>query len=77
MYSALWKILPGPFWFRVIQVIILVTATVFVLFEWVFPWIAQTFLTEESTVDSQSSVYEFNSRSDSMLENNFELSTLS
>jgi hypothetical protein len=24
---------------------------VFVLFEWVFPWIAQTFLSEQSTVE--------------------------
>ncbi|WP_200920303.1 MULTISPECIES: hypothetical protein [unclassified Agreia] len=39
MYAALWRVLPGPVWLRVILVLILVAAVVFALAAWVFPWI--------------------------------------
>jgi hypothetical protein len=39
MYAALWRALPGPWWVRLIIVLALVAAVLFVLFEWVFPWI--------------------------------------
>ncbi len=38
VYSALWRILPGPAWLRVILLLVLATAVVFALFTWVFPW---------------------------------------
>jgi hypothetical protein len=39
MYAALWRALPGPWWLRLIIVLVLLAAVLFVLFEWVFPWI--------------------------------------
>jgi hypothetical protein len=39
MYAALWRMLPGPVWLRVILVLLLVAAVVLALFTWVFPWV--------------------------------------
>jgi hypothetical protein len=39
MYVALWRVLPGPVWLRVILVLLLAAAVVFALFTWVFPWV--------------------------------------
>jgi lipopolysaccharide export LptBFGC system permease protein LptF len=51
MYAALWRMLPGGVFLKLIQLAIILVIVVFVLFEWVFPWIAQTFLSEQSTVE--------------------------
>lgn len=51
MYAALWRILPGGMILKLIQLIVIVGIVVLVLFEWAFPWIAQTFLSEDSTVE--------------------------
>jgi hypothetical protein len=51
MYSALWRFLPGGIALKVLQLILIAGLLVFALFEWVFPWVAQTFLVEDSTVD--------------------------
>jgi hypothetical protein len=51
MYAALWRLLPGGLSLKLIQLTIIVVIVVLVLFEWVFPWIAQTFLSEQSTVE--------------------------
>ncbi|WP_394553751.1 hypothetical protein ACDF64_04915 [Agromyces sp. MMS24-JH15] len=37
MYGALWRVLPGPWWVRVILLLLLAAAVVFALFTWVFP----------------------------------------
>lgn len=50
MYRALWNVLPGPVWARVIQLAILAVAVLALLFFVVFPWAQATFLVEESTV---------------------------
>ena len=39
MYGALWRVLPGPVWLRIILVLLIVAAVVFALFTWVFPWV--------------------------------------
>ncbi|WP_165877438.1 MULTISPECIES: hypothetical protein [Agromyces] len=39
MYGALWRVLPGPVWLRIILLLLLATAVVFALFTWVFPWV--------------------------------------
>jgi len=39
MYGALWRVLPGPVWLRIILVLLLAAALVFALFTWVFPWV--------------------------------------
>ncbi len=51
MYAALWRLLPGGVALKIIQAVIISGLVVAVLFEWVFPWIAQTFLSEQSTVE--------------------------
>jgi hypothetical protein len=51
MYSALWRFLPGGLALKLIQLTIILVIVVLVLFEWVFPWVAQTFLSEQSTVE--------------------------
>lgn len=43
--------LPGGVFLKLIQLTIILVIAVFVLFEWVFPWLAQTFLSEQSTVE--------------------------
>ncbi|WP_461171358.1 hypothetical protein [Trueperella pyogenes] len=39
MYGALWRLLPGPTWLKVIESLILILGVVYLLFEFVFPWI--------------------------------------
>jgi hypothetical protein len=51
MYAALWRKLPGGVVLKLIQLTIILVIVVFVLFEWAFPWLAQTFLSEQSTVE--------------------------
>jgi lipopolysaccharide export LptBFGC system permease protein LptF len=51
VYAALWRLLPGGVFLKLIQLAIILVIVVFVLFEWVFPWVAQTFLSEQSTVE--------------------------
>jgi lipopolysaccharide export LptBFGC system permease protein LptF len=51
MYAALWRLVPGGVVLKLLQLAVIVSILVLVLFEWVFPWIAQTFMSEQSTVD--------------------------
>ncbi len=50
MYAALWRILPGPVWLRVIEVIILLGIVLFVLVAFVFPWLNSWVNVSEVTV---------------------------
>lgn len=50
MYAAMWRILPGPIWVRILIVIVVVVAMLAALNEWVFPWVADTLLPQDSTV---------------------------
>ncbi|MFN4002912.1 hypothetical protein [Microcella sp.] len=50
MYAALWRILPGPTWVRILMLIVLTALALAALVEWVFPWAADTLLPQESTV---------------------------
>ncbi|MFS2242644.1 hypothetical protein [Microbacterium sp. OR16] len=40
MYAALWRLLPGPWWMRLLIVLLLVAAALYALFFHVFPWIS-------------------------------------
>lgn len=51
MYAALWRLLPGGVILKLLQLALILGIVVLVLFEWVFPWIAQTFLSEQSTLE--------------------------
>lgn len=37
MYAALWRLLPGPTWFKVVEALVLTLAVAWVLLTWVFP----------------------------------------
>jgi hypothetical protein len=52
MYRALWRVLPGPVWVRILLVLVLLVAVVFVLFTWVFPWVDGIINPIEVTVDT-------------------------
>jgi len=52
MYGALWRVMPGPWWVRVILLLVLLVVVLAVLAFWVFPWVEQTFLaTPDVTVN--------------------------
>lgn len=50
MYGALWRILPGPAWLRVILLLALLAAALYGLFWYAFPWVAQFITPQESTI---------------------------
>ncbi|MGG7465506.1 MULTISPECIES: hypothetical protein [unclassified Plantibacter] len=50
MYAALWRILPGPVWLRIILMLILLFAVIAALFTWVFPWIDSFIVDQNVTV---------------------------
>jgi hypothetical protein len=51
MYGALWQILPGPVWVRILILLVLLAAVLFSLVEWVFPWVNSMLPTLDVTVD--------------------------
>ncbi|WP_164515522.1 DUF4175 domain-containing protein [Microbacterium sp. 10M-3C3] len=51
MYGALWRVLPGPWWVRLLIVLAIVAAVVYALFTWVFPWVSQYVNPQEVTVE--------------------------
>ncbi|PFG21112.1 hypothetical protein [Serinibacter salmoneus] len=54
MYGAIWRLLPGPAWFKVIEALVLIFAVVAVLFLWVFPWVAPYVPFGENVVETGS-----------------------
>ena len=40
MYAALWRILPGHWWLRVLILLVVVAAILYGLFFYVFPWVS-------------------------------------
>lgn len=50
MYAALWRVLPGPVWAKVLWSVGIVVAIGTLLMAFVFPFLADTFLVEGSTV---------------------------
>lgn len=51
MYAALWRILPGPVWVRILILVVAAAALLAVLVEWVFPWASSTLLPQDSIVE--------------------------
>lgn len=41
MYSFIWRKLPGPKWLKFIEVLILLFAIIWVLFNYGFPWASE------------------------------------
>lgn len=51
MYGGLWRILPGPWWVRLIILLALIAAVVWVLFFYVFPVVGPLITPEDVTVE--------------------------
>jgi hypothetical protein len=51
MYAALWRVLPGPWWVRLLIVLILLVAVLYGLFFYAFPWISEMVNPQEVTVE--------------------------
>ncbi len=51
MYGALWRILPGPWWVRVIILLVAVAVVLFCLQEWVFPFVNSLLPEQDVTVE--------------------------
>ncbi|MGP3533544.1 hypothetical protein ACTU3I_02025 [Microbacterium sp. RD1] len=51
MYAALWRVLPGPWWVRVLILLLAVAAVVYALFTWVFPWVSVFVNPQDVTVE--------------------------
>ena len=51
MYGALWRVLPGPWWIRLLLVLALVAAVVTALVLWVFPYVDQFVTPQDVTVE--------------------------
>ena len=50
MYAALWRLLPGPWWLRVLILLAMLAAVLYGLFVYAYPWVAMTFVPDEVTV---------------------------
>lgn len=53
MYSWIWRHLPGNGWVRALISLVLITAVVYVLFQYVFPWAEPLLPFNDVTVDNQ------------------------
>jgi hypothetical protein len=51
MYGALWRILPGPAWVRILELLVLLAIVLFVLVEWIFPWLGTFVNVNDVTVE--------------------------
>ncbi|WP_308492471.1 hypothetical protein [Microbacterium terrisoli] len=50
MYAALWRVLPGPWWVRVVILLAAVAVVLYGLFFWVFPWVSTIVDPQEVTI---------------------------
>ncbi len=51
MYAALWRVLPGPWFVRVLILLVLVAAVLYALAFWVFPWVSAIVNPQEVVVE--------------------------
>lgn len=51
MYAALWRILPGPWWIRVLVLVLLLVVVLYGLFFFVFPWVADIVAPQDVIVE--------------------------
>jgi hypothetical protein len=51
MYAALWRVLPGPWWVRLLILLIAAVAILTALVYWVFPVLDQLVAPQDVTVD--------------------------
>ncbi|MET0844071.1 MAG: hypothetical protein ABWY23_09480 [Mycetocola sp.] len=51
MYAALWRVLPGPVWVRILILIVLLAVVLYLLATWLFPWVQSFIDPQEVTVE--------------------------
>ena len=51
MYAAIFRLLPGPKWLKVVWSILLIVLVAWLLLEFAFPWVQDTFNVVYNTVD--------------------------
>ena len=51
MYAAIFRLLPGPKWLKVVWSILLIVLVAWLLLEFAFPWVQDTFNVVDNTVD--------------------------
>jgi hypothetical protein len=51
MYAALWRVVPGPWWLRVVILLVLAAAVLYGLFFYLVPVISQVVNPQEVTVE--------------------------
>ncbi len=51
MYGALWRLMPGPAWLKVLELLVLLAIVVWALFTWGYPWISDTFVGTDPAID--------------------------
>lgn len=54
MYAALWRLLPGPTWAKVLQSLLLILAVVAFCFLWLFPRISPLLPFTDNTVEGSA-----------------------
>jgi len=55
MYAAFWRILPGPWWVRLLIVLVLLAAVLYGLFFYVFPWLSPIIAPGDVTIENPPS----------------------
>jgi hypothetical protein len=53
MYAALWRVLPGPWWVRVLILVVIVAVILYGLLMYVFPWVSALIDPQDVTVGGQ------------------------
>jgi hypothetical protein len=51
MYGGLWRLLPGPRWFKAFVFCCLALLVVWICFEWFFPWLSDVLPFNQLTVN--------------------------
>jgi hypothetical protein len=51
MYASLWRVLPGPWFVKLVLFLILIAAVVYALVTWVFPWVDLMLNPQDVTVE--------------------------
>jgi hypothetical protein len=51
MYAALWRVLPGPWWVRVLILVVLLAAVLYGLYFYAFPWVSEMVNPQVVTVE--------------------------
>ncbi|WP_180342534.1 hypothetical protein [Auritidibacter ignavus] len=53
MYAWFFHILPGPTWLKWIEVLVLLALVVFVLMEFVYPWMSEFGFFSDATLETE------------------------